>query len=335
MAMVEPIEWIAQHVDLQPATFGSFFYGRIPQWSPGRLPGINCAFDPTRREHFVARARELDYATAVGDGRILDFGPGDGWPALRIAPMVERVVGVEASAQRVETCRRNARGAGVENAQFVLAEPGQPLPFDDERFDGAVASWSLEESPDLAAALRELLRVLRPGAKLRFERVPLSFFARGEGTPMYVGDALNGRTIVLIGQPETRELKVRYTGLLVDLPQGAFRAAFERRGLEATYEAMTDEVLQELRPHIVEAGRWETRNPDCTTWLNWLPQLGFRRAETTYGGGWAAERYFDRLGGDQRPGSEKEADALLRPLVEAAVTMRAPSDLDTPITATR
>jgi len=96
---------------------------------------------------------------------------------------------------------------------------------------------------------------------------------------------------------------------------------------------MTADVLSELRPHIIASGRWQTRNPDCSTWLGWLRELGFRHAETTYCGGWVAERYFDRLPETRRPASEEEADAMLRPLVEVAVTMEAPRNLDAPITA--
>jgi len=331
----DPIEWITRHVGLRPATFGEFFYGRIEQWSPGRLPGINCPFDAADRAHFITRGKELDYALAVGDGRILDFGPGDGWPALRIAPMVEQVVGVEASRQRVETCRHNARQAGVDNAEFVLVEPGEAIPFADESFDGVVASWSLEETPDLAATLRELLRVMRPGAKLRFERVPLSFFTNVDGTPMYVGAATEGRTLVLIGQPDTRRHRVHYCGLLFDLPEGDFRAVFTRRGQEAVYEAMTDDVLAELHPHILDAAQWETLNPQCRAWLTWLVELGFSSVQATYGGAWIAERAFDDLAEHQRPTSQDEVDALLRPLVAKSITRPAPHDLDTPITAVK
>jgi SAM-dependent methyltransferase len=335
MTKCDPTKWIEQHLDVRAASYGAFFYARIEQWSPGRLPGINCTFDPGNKTHFGLKAAELDFAITVGRGRILDFGPGDGWPALRIAPMIESVVGVEASAQRVETCRRNARHLKAGNAEFVLVEPGDPLPFDDESFDGAVASWSLEETPDLEVTLRELFRVLRPGAKLRFERVPMSFFSSMEGIGMYVGDALGSRTIVLIGDPDTREQKVRFHGLLVDLPRKDFLAILERHGSEPGHAALTDEVLSELRPSISEAGTWATRNPDCATWLKWLQELGFRYAQTTYSGGWVAERFFDRLPESRRPTSEEDVAALLRPLVEVAVTMEAPKGLDAPITAVK
>ena len=260
MATHDPIDWLTRHVEIRSATFGEFFYGRIEQWSPGRMPGINCAFNPADKGHFVTRAKELDYALAVGSGRILDFGPGDGWPALRIAPMVEQVVGVDAGLQRVETCTQNARQAGVANAEFVLVEPGQPLPFDDESFDGVVASWSLEETPDLEATMRELLRAMRPGAKMRFERVPLSFFTNVNGTPMYVGTAMGDQALVMIGQPDTHQQKVHYCGLLFDLPEIDFREVFGRYGHRAVFaftaEARFAEKLGKADRPLVDSFRF-------------------------------------------------------------------------------
>lgn len=337
MTSSDPIQWLTQHVGFAPATFGEFFYGRIEKWAPGGIAGINCEFDPADKTHFLNRGMELDFAMTVGGGRILDFGPGDGWPALRIAPMVKEVVGVDASVQRVETCKRNAQQACVQNAEFVLVTPGQPLPFNDDSFDGVVASWSLEETPDLETTLKELLRVMRPGAKMRFEPVPLSFIKADE-TSMYVGDAVGGRTIVMACRANTQQQKIHCHGLYLDLPQKDFRAMFARRGSEVAYEAITDELLAELRSHIIDAGKWDTRNPDVSSWLRWLPQLGFRHVEATYGGGWAAGRYFEDVMESPeiaRPSTQAEADAILRPLVTDVITRQAPGNLDTPITAVK
>ena len=45
---------------------------------------------------------------------------------------------------------------------------GQSLPFDDDRFDAALSTWTMCTIPDIDAALRELRRVLKPGGTLHF-----------------------------------------------------------------------------------------------------------------------------------------------------------------------
>ena len=45
---------------------------------------------------------------------------------------------------------------------------GQSLPFPDDSFDAALSTWTLCTIPDVAAALAEVRRVLRPGATIHF-----------------------------------------------------------------------------------------------------------------------------------------------------------------------
>ncbi len=56
---------------------------------------------------------------------------------------------------------------GIANAEFVHTEPGRPLPFDDDVFDGIMGVSSVEQTPDPRATLKELWRVLKPGGGLR------------------------------------------------------------------------------------------------------------------------------------------------------------------------
>jgi ubiquinone/menaquinone biosynthesis C-methylase UbiE len=62
----------------------------------------------------------------------------------------------------IEMARR--RCAGLEQARFDLGD-ACGLPYDDGKFDAAVATQVLEYVADIPAALRELHRVLRPGGR--------------------------------------------------------------------------------------------------------------------------------------------------------------------------
>jgi cyclopropane fatty-acyl-phospholipid synthase-like methyltransferase len=99
--------------------------------------------------------------------RFLDIGCGLGGPTLRYARATgAHVTGVTVSSCQVAACEEQARAEGLEDrVEFHLADATDRLPFDDESFD---AAWALESFPhmDRAAALREIARTLRPGARL-------------------------------------------------------------------------------------------------------------------------------------------------------------------------
>jgi SAM-dependent methyltransferase len=55
-----------------------------------------------------------------------------------------------------------------EVAAVEPADLGQSLPFPDDSFDSALSTWTLCTIPDVASALGEIRRVLKPGATLHF-----------------------------------------------------------------------------------------------------------------------------------------------------------------------
>jgi SAM-dependent methyltransferase len=104
-----------------------------------------------------------------GDPSLLDVGSGTGTlaiEALRRWPLL-RVIGIDPSAGMLEVARREADAAlaaTVAGRFETEVAPADELPFDDGSIDLAVSSFVLQLVDNRAAALREVRRVLAPGA---------------------------------------------------------------------------------------------------------------------------------------------------------------------------
>ncbi len=105
----------------------------------------------------AARARLVPAATRVGS-LLVDVACGGGLLAPHVAGLGHRHVGVDLSPTAVPL----ARGHGV----AAVRGDAQALPFATGCADVVVAGEVLEHVPDLAAAVGEACRVLRPGGTL-------------------------------------------------------------------------------------------------------------------------------------------------------------------------
>lgn len=96
--------------------------------------------------------------------RILDVGCGPGDLTLLLPRHYPRarVIGVDFTREMVERAARDARSTGEERAQFVRGD-ALHLPFETGTFDLVTSAFLLRNLPDLAAGLKEMARVLRPG----------------------------------------------------------------------------------------------------------------------------------------------------------------------------
>jgi ubiquinone/menaquinone biosynthesis C-methylase UbiE len=99
-------------------------------------------------------------------GRVIEIGAGNGMNFAHYPPEVARVLAVEPEARLRELAERQAKRAEV--SIEVVDGTADQLPAEDASFDAAVASLVLCSVPDVAAALAEIHRVLRPGGQLRF-----------------------------------------------------------------------------------------------------------------------------------------------------------------------
>jgi ubiquinone/menaquinone biosynthesis C-methylase UbiE len=96
--------------------------------------------------------------------RLLDVACGPGTVALLAAREAEHVDALDFAPAMIEGLRGRAASQGVSNVEAHVGD-AQELPFGDDRYDGALSMFGFIFFPDRPRAFRELLRVLKPGAR--------------------------------------------------------------------------------------------------------------------------------------------------------------------------
>jgi len=107
-------------------------------------------------------------APKLGDS-VLDIGCGPGMGVRKAAKRVGKngfVAGVDRSALAAHVAAHVAHDACLSGRAVVMQAHAADLPFRDLMFDGAFAVNSFQFWPDPARSLREIARVLAPGARL-------------------------------------------------------------------------------------------------------------------------------------------------------------------------
>ncbi len=329
--------WIRENLAPEPRTTETLIYDHMASQSGRSLPIIYQPFDPEQPGHWRDRGAALDFALATeAEGRrVLDFGPGDGWPSLIIAPLVGEVVGLEGSQRRVEVCAANAARLGIENVRFERYEPGTPLPFPDGSFDAVVAASSVEQSPDPRATLAEFYRVLRPGGRARIYYEALGAYRGGQEREAWLWDVdETACRLVLYDRDIAGEQAVQVV-LGIAMSGTALLSALGVEGRGIDIADVTVAQLEALRPAIVDAGICTTHHPSGATLVRRLREIGFREALPTHNGMEIAGDLYHQLPAAQRPSTLEAIDAYLRPIVAATVELRAPIADDPMITATK
>ncbi|MCK9608307.1 MAG: class I SAM-dependent methyltransferase [Methylomonas sp.] len=109
---------------------------------------------------------------------VLDVCCGSGASALPAAEQVGDsgyVIGVDIAEKLLQLASSKAKSKNLNNVEFRhgdMLETG----FDDASFDAVVCVFGIFFVPDIAAAIRELWRVLRPGGKLAITTWGVDFF---------------------------------------------------------------------------------------------------------------------------------------------------------------
>ena len=331
-----PFEYITSELHPDLCTSTALLYDDMDSQSGRSLPIIYEPFDPSRKAHWQDRGALFDFLlTTCGEGkRLLDFGPGDGWPSLIVAPFAAEVVGVDGSARRVSVCRENAHRMGIANATFVHVPPGMKLPFEDGSFDGILAASSVEQTPDPHATLAELFRVLKHGGRLRIRYEALGRYRGGHEEDAWLLPLDAGRCRLILYDRHVREERVSQVGLTFALPAATLCQALDVPDRHALrFQDITVAHLEQLRPALREARLCQTVHPSGRTYNRFLREVGFQVVSPTHDGSHAAGELFDALPPVSRPRDLAGVDATLRPIVEIITRLPAPVEGDPMMTA--
>lgn len=96
--------------------------------------------------------------TIPRDGKILEVGPGPAGPTSRLLAKMGELYGLDTDPEALKN----------ESLAHAALLDGDAFPFEDAMFDGCVSDYVIEHVKDAEVHLREVARVLKPGAAYVF-----------------------------------------------------------------------------------------------------------------------------------------------------------------------
>jgi ubiquinone/menaquinone biosynthesis C-methylase UbiE len=136
-----------------PKQFTAF---ELSGWD-NNIGGYDAAFGAVARQTVQSM---LDAACVTPGMQVLDVCSGPGMLAAGALQRGAEAIGLDFSVEAVELARRL-----VPNGRFQQGD-AEALPFPEASFDAVLCGYGLMHVPKPAAAMREMLRVLRPGGRV-------------------------------------------------------------------------------------------------------------------------------------------------------------------------
>lgn len=208
--------------------------------------------------------------TAYAPGSlVLEAGCGVGAQTLTLAGKSPgaRFVSIDLSEDSLAQARARAEAAGLRNVAFRQADLFA-LPFPEAHFDHVFVCFVLEHLARPDEALRELLRVLKPGGSLTAiegDHGSAYFHPDSAEAQRAVqclvdlqrkvgGDALIGRRLYpLVAEAGVRDVRVSPRLVYVDASRPALVDGFIRKTFTAMVEAVGEQAIRE---GLMDAESW-------------------------------------------------------------------------------
>jgi SAM-dependent methyltransferase len=116
-------------------------------------------------------ARLVSFAGIKPGDKVLDVGCGTGVVALTAWRAGGQVTGLDLTPALLEHAKENATVAGIKDIAWKEGD-AEALPFPDASFDVVVSQFGHIFAPRADVAIREMLRVLKPGGRIAFSTWP-------------------------------------------------------------------------------------------------------------------------------------------------------------------
>ena len=267
-----------------------------PQFDPVKYKNTTCdqwqaAAEPWYRwsptlKQWLGKATDkmLEMAGISVGHRVLDVAAGAGEQSITVANKVSAtgyVLATDISSNILEFAQQMAKQAGLNNIETQVMD-GENLTLADATFDAVISRVGLIYFPDQQRALKEMLRVLKPGGKVaaivysipeknKFFSVPVSIIRnRAKLPPPLPGQpgpfSLGAEGIIekAFSQAGFKNVKSELVNSPLLLPSAKECVRFEKESFGALHQMMStlsdsekDSVWNEIE---VELKKFETEN---------------------------------------------------------------------------
>ena len=138
---------------------------------------MGAAYDKVARARMINELEHVLGAPLPKGGKVLDAAAGTGNISVKLAKTnwFDEVIAIDISSRSLAIARQNARSIGTNI--ITLPSDMQTLPFEDNSMDMLVGCAFLHHLPEPDKFMKEVLRVLKPGAPFIIIGEPTSFGA--------------------------------------------------------------------------------------------------------------------------------------------------------------